>query len=237
MLNIAICDDEECYLNELSNLINENTLNDIQYTLNTYESGEKLLNGIEKDKVDILFLDIEMNGIYGIETGKIIKQKNPNCIIFFVTSHNNYITDIFRLDSFQFLQKPINHEDFKYDYDRAITKYKNDHIYLEVKVNGRTRNILLGEIKFIEVTSREIKIHLKNEVVIHNGKFSLYEEKLKAFNFSKTHKSYLVNLTQIEAIENDRVYLRGIGDYIPISRNYKNDFLNEYHKYKIGRCL
>lgn len=237
MLNIAICDDEECYLNELSNLINQNTPSDIQYTLNTYESGEKLLKGIEKDKVDILFLDIEMNGINGIETGKIIKQKNPNCIIFFVTSHNNYITDIFRLDSFQFLQKPINHKDFKYDYDRAITKYKNDHIYLEVKVNGRTRNILLGEIKFIEVTSREIKIHLKNEVVIHNGKFSLYEEKLKAFNFSKTHKSYLVNLTQIEAIENDRVYLRGIGDYIPISRNYKNVFLNEYHKYKIGRCL
>lgn len=237
MLNIAICDDEECYLNELSILINENTLSDVQYTLNTYKSGEELLKGIEKDKVDILFLDIEMNGINGIETGKIIKQNNPNCIIFFVTSHNNYITDIFRLDSFQFLQKPINKEDFKYDYDRAITKYKNDHIYLEVKVNGRTRNILLGEIKFIEVASREIKIHLKNEVVIHNGKFSLYEEKLKAFNFSKTHKSYLVNLTQIEAIENDRVYLRGIGDYIPISRNYKNDFLNEYHKYKIGRCL
>lgn len=237
MLNIAICDDEECYLNELSILINENTLSDVQYTLNTYKSGEELLKGIEKDKVDILFLDIEMNGINGIETGKIIKQNNPNCIIFFVTSHNNYITDIFRLDSFQFLQKPINKEDFKYDYDRAITKYKNDHIYLEVKVNGRTRNILLGEIKFIEVTSREIKIHLKNEVVIHNGKFSLYEEKLKAFNFSKTHKSYLVNLTQIEAIENDRVYLRGIGDYIPISRNYKNEFLNEYHKYKIGRCL
>ena len=237
MLKIAICDDEECNLNELSILINENTLSDVQYTLNTYKSGEELLKGIEKDKVDILFLDIEMNGINGIETGKIIKQNNPNCIIFFVTSHNNYITDIFRLDSFQFLQKPINKEDFKYDYDRAITKYKNDHIYLEVKVNGRTRNILLGEIKFIEVTSREIKIHLKNEVVIHNGKFSLYEEKLKAFNFSKTHKSYLVNLTQIEAIENDRVYLRGIGDYIPISRNYKNEFLNEYHKYKIGRCL
>ena len=237
MISIAICDDEKCYVDELINLIRDNTPDNIQYNLYSFYSGEELVKAIEKDTIDILFLDIEMKEINGIEIGKIIKQNNPNCIIFFVTSHNNYITDIFRLDSFQFLQKPINKEDFKYDYDRAITKYKNDHIYLEVKVNGRTRNILLGEIKFIEVASREIKIHLKNEVVIHNGKFSLYEEKLKAFNFSKTHKSYLVNLTQIEAIENDRVYLRGIGDYIPISRNYKNDFLNEYHKYKIGRCL
>ena len=80
----------------------------IEVTLLSFFDAEKLLNFTEKP--DILFLDIEMNGINGIETGKIIKQKNPNCIIFFVTSHNNYITDIFRLDSFQFLQKPINHE-------------------------------------------------------------------------------------------------------------------------------
>ena len=166
MISIAICDDEKCYVDELINLIRDNTPDNIQYNLYSFYSGEELVKAIEKDTIDILFLDIEMKEINGIEIGRIVKQKIPNCIIFFVTNHNNYITDIFRLGSFQFLQKPINYEDFKYDYNRALIKYKNDHMYIEIKLNGSTRNVLLGEIKFIEVNIREIKIHLKKLLYI-----------------------------------------------------------------------
>lgn len=237
MISITICDDEKAYIDKISNLIKDNTPNEIKYEINTYFSGEDLLSSVNDCKIDILFLDIEMKELNGIETAKELKKYFPDCIIFFVTSYNNYITDAFRLNSFQFLQKPINYDDFKYDYNRALEKYKNNHIYIEVKSNGNIRKIPVANIKYVEVFVREIKIHLDGLVIEHNGKFSDYEEKLQMADFSKTHKSYLINLSQVEVIEKNNVKLKGISDYIPIGRNYKKQFMDEYHKYMIGRCL
>lgn len=237
MLNIAVCDDEEVYLEEISDLIYQNASQDFSYNINKYLSGEELIDNFKNEKIDILFLDIEMKGMNGLETAKVIKDYYQDCIVFFVTSYNKYITDIFRLDSFQFLQKPIDKNDFKIDFERALKRYKNNHTLVEIKINGGIRNVFISEIKFIEVISREIVIHLKSEVIKHRGKINVYENKLKGFNFCKPHKSYLVNLTQIEAIETDRLYLRGINDFIPISRKYKSELLKEYRKYMMGRCL
>lgn len=237
MINLAICDDEVIYINEITDLIQNNIFNNMQYSIKSFKSGEELLDYVKNSIIDILFLDIEMKNLNGIETAKELKKYLPDCIIFFVTSYNNYITDVFRLNSFQFLQKPINHVDFKYDFNRALEKYKVDHTFIDVKANGFLRNISINEIYYIEVITREIRIHLKDEVVIHTGKISIYEEKLKMFGFAKTHKSYLVNLSKIECIENDSINFKRIEDNVPIGRKFKKEFMNEYHKYMIGRCI
>lgn len=235
MINIAVCDDEKSYLKKIKNLIITTLTDSVVYKIDLYISGEDLLE--HKGVIDILFLDIEMPGISGIEAGKIIKQQNPNCIFFFITSHNNYLTEIFRLDSFQFLKKPINESDFKFDLNRAISKYKNEHIYIEISNNGIINNILIKDIKYIEIITRQIIIHLTDKTIIHTGKFSDYEEKLISYNFIKTHKSYIVNLNYIETILKDRVIISGVDECIPISRYNKKNFLKKYHEYKIGRCI
>lgn len=237
MIRFAVCDDEKCYVDEILTLIRKNIEPNLMYDIKTFYNGEELIKSLDNNIYDILFLDIEMNEISGLEVAKIIKSKCQNSIIFFITSHSNYVTDVFRLDSFQFLQKPIDYVDFKIDFVRAIKKYKKSHTCLELENNNSITKIMLGDIKYIEVISRKVYIHLINNIVIINGKLNYFEKKLKGFNFSKSNKSYLINLLYVKSLNNNNIEIKDEIVYIPLSRSYKAEFINDFHNYLQEVCL
>ena len=123
-MNIAVCDDLPEYREKLKALLNP-YISANQLNIAEFCRGEDLLDACEKGVLwDIAFLDIEMDGLTGIETGKRLRKLQRDVIVIFVTSHINYVSDAFRQDAFQFLLKPVKEEDFRKDFERALRVWK-----------------------------------------------------------------------------------------------------------------
>lgn len=237
VINISICDDDKNITDEIHNLIKKHFPKNIDYQVSIYYSGEELIEKSNDTQIDILFIDIEMGEISGIQTVKYLREYNSNCIVFFVTSYNNYITDLFRLQSFQFLQKPINEKDFVIDLNRAIEEYNKNHSFIEIKHNNTIKKVQIGEILYIEVYQKEIKIKTFDDVIYHRGKIIDYEQKLSSYHFAKSHKSFIINLKYIVEIKQNSVMLKSLSHSIPLGRKYRNLIINEYNKYNMGKCI
>lgn len=111
MLKIAICDDEPMFGNKLELILLENAKKEqIQINIDVYQSGTSLLKGMWEDAVsyDIIFLDIEMDGMDGLETAKEIRKKNELVLLIYVTSHKSYAIEAYEVQPFRFVVKPID---------------------------------------------------------------------------------------------------------------------------------
>lgn len=236
MINIVICDDEIVFINEISDLILSNFQN-YKYNIFSFNNGQSLLDIIHNLRIDILFMDIELGDSNGINITKKIKQINPSAIVFFITNYYNYVAETFRIDTFQFIKKPIEESDFIYDFNRAIQKYKDIHKKLEIHVKNGIKNIFINDIYYIEIYGRSINIILKKEMININGKLSYYESLLCNLNFIRVHKSYIINLDKVEAFTSNSIKLFDIPKTIPLSRNYKRIFKERYKSLLANRYI
>ena len=236
MIKIAICDDEQVCIDNIKMLLEKYFPKEFSYSLKTYVSGEELLQDVQVNYADIIFMDIELSNetsqLTGLTAIKRLKELNYSPIIFFVTSYPNYVQEMFRLYVFQFLPKPINDEDFKKDINRAVKQYIYEHQMIEVKAHGVVSQIPINSIKYIEVNQKEVKLHTKNEVISHYGNIQSYVNKLKGYSFAQSHKSFLVNLRYISGItRSNNIVLEGVKEEIPLSRGFHKPFLSQYNLY------
>lgn len=237
MINIAICDDEQSCIDDIKVLLQKYFPKELTYFVREYRSGKQFLEHIKGCPPDIIFMDIELSDITGIEAVSVLKQTDENAIVFFVTSHSTYIQEIFRLHSFQFLPKPINEDDFAKDIVRAANEYVRGHSRLGIKVDGVVREIAVNDIRCIEVNRKEVKIHIYKAALSHYGNIAFYEKKLEGYPFAKPHKSYIVNLAHVSEIGADYVVLDGMAERVPLTRNFRADFLHAFNKYVAGEWL
>lgn len=237
MIQIAICDDEQSCIDEIEALLEKHFPKTLPFAVRAYSSGERFLEELRGRPAEIIFMDIELAGITGIEAIAKLQEEGARPIVFFVTSHSTYIQEIFRLHSFQFLPKPINENDFAKDIVRAADEYVRGHRRLEIKAGGIVKEIAVNDIRCIEVNRKEIKIHTAGEVLSHYGNIAFYENKLKGYPFAKPHKSYLVSLAHIAEIGGDYVLLDGMAERVPLTRKFRQDFLRAFNKYVSGERL
>lgn len=228
MINFAICDDDIKYIDQVSNIIEKSNIN-TEYTIRTYTSGNSILD--DDYSIDILFIDIEMPGKNGIDTVKELQKKNSSLIVFFQTSYSNYIIDIFRVGTFQYIQKPIDEGNLKIDLKRAIVLYFQNHYKLSFKSENKLYILDINDILYLEVIVKDIFIHTKNTTYKTTGRLYEYEQALKKYGFIKSHKSYLVNIKYIHEINNNMIKFNDKSDNIPISRKYKEEVIKSLNKY------
>jgi DNA-binding LytR/AlgR family response regulator len=195
---------------------------------------------IRNKPVDLIFLDIQMPELTGIEFLKSLS--NPPAIIF-TTAYRNYAIEAFDLDVLDYLLKPISFERFL----RAINKYyahrdsprlkaKNltvdkapvkDHIF--IRKNKTMVKVNFSEILFIESMKDYVKIHTKAESHYVKHQISQLESELPEGRFIRTHKSFIVPIAKITTVAPGAI---GIGDHkIPIGRNYKELVLKRLNYY------
>lgn len=237
MIKIAICDDEQRCIDDIKVLLEKHFPKALPFAVREYRSGEQFLKDMKDRPADIIFMDIELTDITGIDAISALKGADINPIVFFVTSHSTYIQEIFRLQSFQFLPKPIDENDFAKDIVRAANEYVRGHRKLEIKAGGIVKEIAVNDIRCIEVNRKEIKIHTAGEVLSHYGNIAFYENKLKGYPFAKPHKSYLVSLAHIAEIGGDSILLDGMTERVPLTRKFRQDFLRSFNKYVSGERL
>lgn len=228
MIKIAVCDDCPAYRNKIEQLIFPYNKND-SISVNAFSSGEELLAFPDYASFfDIIFLDVEMSGVSGLDIAKEIREKSRDVIIFFITSYVNHVPESFRLGAFQFLVKPIDENEFKCDFERALKRLRSMHTRYMVRWRDEHHIIEYKDIYYIESYGRHLYVHAKNQDVECVGKLSDESKKLKPYGFSRCHQSFLVNLNNVYKIDSKSVELCN-GVSLPISRQYRQNLMEDYN--------
>lgn len=197
---------------------------------NAFEAIEYLQN----NPVDLIFLDIQMPGLTGVQFLEGLTQKP---MVIFVTAYQQYAVEGFNLDVIDYVLKPISFERFLKASHKALDFYKNklalqvqgsvseskvDYIFIHADYS--LMKIMLDDILYIEGLKDYIKIHVRTQKfpVVCRMTMKLIAEKLPADSFLRIHKSYIVSLKKIESIRNQKVK---IGEnHIPLSDSYSEQF-------------
>ncbi|MBO5120328.1 MAG: response regulator transcription factor [Bacilli bacterium] len=226
-MNIFVLDDEQVIVETLCNILKEIcTDKDNIYGYTNYSS---LLKDIKTKKCDILFMDIKLEDVNGIELIKENEDYLNGTKLIYITGYDEYVEDVFETDLVYLVKKPLNEEKIRKAYLKAIEKINNENKVIVVKTVRETRKIKINDIFYIESDVRLVNIHLKNEVLVSYAKLSDMEERLKG-RFLRTHKSYLVNLDKVKSYKNNQLILEN-GKIIPISRNNASKVKNEIFNY------
>lgn len=229
-MKIAICDDEAKYRKTIADFLKPYEETHL-IVVEEFQSAEMLLETAKRrETFDIVFMDIEMSGLNGVDAAKTLKKLNEDIIIIFVTAYIKYISETFRMGAFQFLLKPINEEDLKTDFERAVQLFGQKHRKYQIRTRENTLVFEYKDIYCIETVARRLILHTKEEKYGYTGKLSDVYEELKEYGFSRIHQGYIVNLDKITKIAGFEVWLDN-GTRLPISRNLKKNLLQELNRF------
>jgi len=201
--------------------------------LHSFDDAISAVELLRNTKVDLLFIDINMPDISGIDLVRSLQEKP---LIIFTTAHKQFAIEGFELDAVDYLLKPINIERFTRAVHKAIDyyKYKNtpaqeDNDCLFVHSEYKLVKIQLNEIEYIESLEDYIKIHIAGaKPVLTLMSMKKVLEKLPADKFQRIHRSYIVSVSKVKSIQNRKVQLSA-GVELPISDSYLN-FINTWKK-------
>ncbi len=197
-LKIAICDDEITDLTYQKALIEKvlPEITDIEWEIDTFSSPEDMLSS--NKNYNMVFLDVEMEGMDGIATAERLHSKSPLTLIFFATAHEDYMDDALDSHAFRFWTKPVNEERLAYGIEKAIDRINIYERNLEINVAGEIVKIPLTEISYICHNGRLTHIITKQGREETYNTFRSVTEQLTGECFAETHRSCYVNLNYVE---------------------------------------
>jgi DNA-binding LytR/AlgR family response regulator len=221
-------DDEPLALKQIGSYIKKTPFLELVALIN---SGFGALEYVSSNQTDLIFVDINMPDLNGMDFVKSLKEKP---YIIFTTAYSEYAIEGFRVEAIDYLLKPIGYNEFL----KAVNKVKSlmdlkaiqsgrirsfpDHIF--VKSEYKLMRIELSEIKYIESMHEYIRIHLdKDKPVMTLISLKSIEEQLPSGNFMRIHRSFIVNLEKIKVIERNRIVFDN-NVYIPVGDQYKDAF-------------
>ena len=195
----------------------------------SYKSGEELLES--EEKFDIIFLDIDMDGINGIETAKRIRVYDKKVKIIYVTNYTDYTSSAFSVHAFGYLVKPIKEEELNEQLDEALLYMKEDKECLVefITEDGLVR-IDIKKIYYFEYISRKIFMKTSDKTYIIREKISAINDKMKEFGFEMPHKSFVVNLYNVKSVKGYDVYMMD-ESIVPLSQKKSGEFRSALNVY------
>lgn len=238
MIKIAICDDEKDTCSELERaIIQYEQNNSVRIDLEIYYSAEYLLQKIDEgQRYDLIFLDIEMDELNGIELGKRLRYQYNDEItkVIFISWKKKYAMDLFDIRPFDFIEKPIdfNRVEQRIRLLHKLLKQENEYFYY-CKIN-KTERLCYKNILYFESIKRLIRIHSNNESIDFYSKIGDIESEVDENLFWLVHKSYLVNSHRIKEYEYNQLTMDN-GDIIPISQSKRSIIRAKRLKYWRGK--
>lgn len=222
---IAI-DDEPIALKQISNYIERTPFLEL---VSLYNNAIDAMEIINNEKVDLVFADISMPDLSGIDFVKSLQKKVS---VIFTTAFSEYAIEGFRVNAIDYLLKPVGYKDFlkavnkmKDLTDRTADKNDTDHAdHIFVRSGYKLIRIEISDVKYVESMHEYVRIHLVNEKpVMTLGSMKSIEELLPNTNFLRVHRSYIVNTDKIKVVERNRIIFDK-DVYIPVSDQYKQKF-------------
>lgn len=227
MYKIAVCDDEEAVSEQVKNLIAEwNPAVEVV----CFSSGEALLENYQS--YEAVFLDIDMAGMNGIETGKAIRRLDKDTKIVYLTAYRDYVSGAFGVHAFQYLLKPVNkkaicnvlEEIFRY------MKSAEKKIILDFHTVDGALCLPVESIYFFEYENRKIRIVTDKEQYYMADKIGNVAKRMTEFGFSMPHQSFVVNMFHVKNVKNQQIFLDN-GMEIPLSQKKQKTWKQELMGY------
>lgn len=225
-MNCIVVDDEEFSRDVIKHFVNKT---DTLELVAECESAGDAFTVLKKNDIDIVFLDVEMPEMSGLD---LVKALDDMPQIILVTSRPNYAVEAFEYSITDFLVKPVNYARFLKAVSKAENNLKAASVTVEnktdevfVKTDSKMVKLKFSEIIFIEALSDYVIINTpKRKYIIHSTMKGL-EKKLPEKEFSRVHRSYIVNMLKIESIEDSHVLVPGKA--LPIGASYKSKFMKK----------
>ena len=193
--------------------------------LQSFDNGVEAIAFMQTQKVDLLFLDIQMDGFTGIQLLECLIKK-PEVII--TTAFDKYALRGFDLNVCDYLLKPFTFERFMQGVNKVYDKLsgrEEGKTFIFIKTEYRLEKIKLDDLLFIEGMRDYRRLHLNKKNIMTLQTFSELEQELPARQFCRVHKSFIVALDKIESIERDRIRIKN--ELIPVSDTYKENFYKQ----------
>ncbi len=238
MLNILICDDDKNIVQQVSDLLDEvKNKHNIDFKIDTNSDGEF---SIDKNAIyDIAILDIQMQGINGLEVAENLKRNNPDVIVIILTSFSDYLDSAMKISVFRYLSKPIDEQRFHKNFLEALEHYRNISKQIVVKFNDTVSYVKTKDILYIENLKHGSSIVTKTDIIKTNKKpeewYAIIDQKDR-FIFS--HKSFLVNLQNVINFDKTTITFQKQDERLDIacvSRRYYNDLKKAFFNFVGGK--
>ncbi len=223
LVHIAICDDEKHMSDYIRSFVSDFfRKKNREFSLRMFSSGEELLN--YNGQIDILFLDIQMKEMDGMETARKLRADKFRGFLVFITVLKEMVFQSFEVQAYDYLVKPVDKKQFEKTMERLYASMQNaseDSLLVQKGYEGRI--IREDEIVFCEIIDRKIYLNLASgEVVDYYERIENLETKLDN-RFYRCHRSYLINLKHLKGYKNGTAYMDN-GKEIPVSRLRSKEF-------------
>ena len=233
MINCAIIDDEPLAREGMADYIREV---DFLHLVSTCENPVELMNLLDRHRVDLVFLDIQMPKMNGIDFLRIV-QKPPMVII--TTAYPTYALEGFQLNVLDYLLKPITFDRFfqsahkARDYHQLVNKTvaadlqkaEAEPDYFFIKCGSKYEKIHFADILYVQGTQNYVTLYTNKGKYLTLLYLKTLEENLDRRSFIRVHKSYIVSIDKIEAIEGNEIFIQS--HRVPMSRNYRDQVMEQ----------
>lgn len=228
-MKIAICDDMQFFRDELASIILKyKTQKRVHIDICEFENGEDLLDST--DIFDIIFLDYKLDGIDGLSTAKILRQKNITCNIVFVTNYpEQFVYDAFEVNPYRFLVKPIDENTVVSLLNNFITTQKQLSPVTVIN-DGIQTNISAKDVLYLEGNGKCCIIRTSSNTFDSSKTLAQIHAMLPQYCFYRTHKSYVVNLYSVSSFDKSTLTLLN-GETVKISRDKFAEFKRVYMQF------
>ena len=232
-MNCIIVDDEPLARSEMRSLIAEISSMDVQ---GEFSNAPSALEFLKDNDVDLIFLDVEMPMVTGLEFAEMLPKKS---LIIFTTAYSQYALKSYELEAVDYLLKPIDPQRLEKAIDKAIlytellskdtvknTVESNTADFLFIKAERRFYKISFSDIKFIEGLKDYVVIHTKQQKLITAMNLKTIHQKISGETFIRVSKSYVVNMNYIDSFDNHNIYIED--SEIPLGEVYRAEFFTKF---------
>lgn len=216
-MNIGICDDLWEDRNHLKSLLLSYTS---EFIVSEYTSGEELLAGLRRgDRVDLLFMDIYMGELNGMETAKALRKTNRELPIIFLTTSPDFAVASYRVQAQDYLLKPVNPEELRQALERQLQALAQQESSIPFHTAHSVMQIPISQILYVEAVARSLRLVQVDGTILESRSTiqSLEELLCKHPQFVRPHRSYLLNLHHVQQMDRDG-FTTVTGVHIPIAR-------------------
>ena len=225
-MDIAVVDDEKAIREHICGLVEEQQP---ESRIETYATGEELL--ASGKRFDIVFLDIQMEGMNGIEAARSLREKNANLgvedtVLVFITGIRDYVFDAFDLYAFQYLLKPIDEGKFAEVLERAVREAAKKKERRVLFIKSRNLTLDQSEILYIESRAKKVEIHTVRQTIEIYAAMDELEGQL-GDGFYRCHRAYIVNMDCITEYDSESITLTN-GDRVYLTKKKYGEFVKAY---------